>query len=485
MGDKHALENISGNELMNKEERAFFNRYSSALEEQEKSLAEQEDLEIGSYSLNKLLRELENNKEEYIVCGAPLKCSNATDETRYIYYQGEKIESRPMLVDMRSRLWIHEERQESVNNLIPAGIKDCRGGMRDDVAKDLRVNIIGFGNCKMIENNAKLEDLITIRHPVKQTLKCEEIKQALEAGMGTCYCFMQLNEEWENLALAGEYMTGMFDSLYGTNSVLSPPYMKFNGIEGINMLSMLYCHSKQGVITAKESGQKMQIVTGVSDRLIELLKSYETGLDKDGKYLPQGEPALSTYQGEGDDMGVHTTGWGYAMQNYEEGWYEFSDGTRINLYPIGTEITREQAEELLEDEINDTEDIMNEVLEKSGIATQVNQQFYDALFMLVYQNGTGHIDMILKEKWDDDNSTDLEEFLRSENFDPVNAKEIMEQFGDYTNGGQAGTMKRRADEIDIILYDDYVREDDETRYGDIWAKKSKPNEVTKGYENIE
>jgi|GEM_PF-6125121 len=46
-------------------------------------------------------------------------------------------------------------------------------------------------------------------------------------------------------------------------------------------------------------------------------------------------------------------------------------------------------------------------------------------------------------------------------------------------------MKRRADEIDIILYDDYVREDDETRYGDIWAKKSKPNEVTKGYENIE
>lgn len=57
--------------------------------------------------------------------------------------------------------------------------------------------------------------------------------------------------------------------------------------------------------------------------------------------------------------------------------------------------------------------------------------------------------------------------------------------GDYTNGGQAGTMKRRADEIDIILYDDYVREDDETRYGDIWAKKSKPNEVTKGYENIE
>lgn len=349
------------------------------------------------------------------------------------------------------------------NNLIPAGIKDCRGGMRDDVAKDLRVNIIGFGNCKMIENNAKLEDLITIRHPVKQTLKCEEIKQALEAGMGTCYCFMQLNEEWENLALAGEYMTGMFDSLYGTNSVLSPPYMKFNGIEGINMLSMLYCHSKQGVITAKESGQKMQIVTGVSDRLIELLKSYETGLDKDGKYLPQGEPALSTYQGEGDDMGVHTTGWGYAMQNYEEGWYEFSDGTRINLYPIGTEITREQAEELLENKIFDIEDEMNEVLEKSGITTQVNQQFYDALFMLNYQNGTGIMTI----------HSDLSGFLDKDSFSLTNAREIMEQFGEYTNKGQPGTKKRRLDEIDIIMYNEYERDEgDIDRYGDIWRKKT-------------
>lgn len=79
MGDKHALANISGNELMNKGERRFFNRYSSALEEQEKSLGQQEEKEIGSYSLNKLLRELENNKKEYLVSGAPLKCSNATE----------------------------------------------------------------------------------------------------------------------------------------------------------------------------------------------------------------------------------------------------------------------------------------------------------------------------------------------------------------------------------------------------------------------
>ena len=79
----------------------------------------------------------------------------------------------------------------------------------------------------------------------------------------------------------------------------------------------------------------------------------------------------------------------------------------------------------------------------------------------------------------------MEEFLRNDNFDPVNAKEMMEQFGDYTNGGQGGTMRRRADEIDIILYDDYVREDDETRHGDIWTKKSNPDGVTKGYENIE
>ncbi len=73
-----------------------------------------------------IIEELEDDTGEYLVCGAPLKCSNATEEIRYIYYKGKKIESRPMLVDMRSRLWIHEERLEGVNGLVSAGIKDCR-----------------------------------------------------------------------------------------------------------------------------------------------------------------------------------------------------------------------------------------------------------------------------------------------------------------------------------------------------------------------
>ena len=78
-------------------------------------------------------------------------------------------------------------------------------------------------------------------------------------------------------------------------------------------------------------------------------------------------------------------------------------------------------------------------------------------------------------------NTDLSKFLNKTNFDPTNAQEIKEQFGEYTNHSEQGTMRRRADELDIIFYGTYERDYDETRYGDIWAKKTHPNQVTDGY----
>ena len=42
-------------------------------------------------------------------------------------------------------------------------------------------------------------------------------------------------------------------------------------------------------------------------------------------------------------------------------------------------------------------------------------------------------------------------------------------------------MRRRADEIDIILKNEYTRDEDETRYGDIWRKKTYPDMTTPGY----
>lgn len=90
--------------------------------------------------------------------------------------------------------------------------------------------------------------------------KESEIVDAIKAGKGLCYCFMNLNDEWENLAMAGEYLTGMDQiSCAGTAKIFASSYMKFNGKEGINMLSMLFCPYGGGIITAKESGQHIKM----------------------------------------------------------------------------------------------------------------------------------------------------------------------------------------------------------------------------------
>lgn len=64
---------------------------------------------------------------------------------------------------------------------------------------------------------------------------------------------------------------------------------------------------------------------------------------------------------------------------------------------------------------------------------------------------------------------------------PSNNQEIKEQFGEYTNGLELGTMRRRADELDIIFYGTYDRNSDEKRYGDFGRKKTCPNVTTPGY----
>lgn len=172
------------------------------------------------------------------------------------------------------------------------------------------------------------------------------------------------------------------------------------------------------------------------------------------------------------------------MSGFDGGWFVFSDGTNINLYNMylydaaGTKsiqkvnnITQGQAEEILDSDIAKREKILNEVFKKKGIEKMINQQFYDALFLLTYQNGTDYLT----------NGGDLSDFLEKSNFDINNEQEIKEQFGEFTNGLQQGTMRRRADELDIIFNNDYDRDDDETRYGDIWRKKTYPNVKMPGY----
>jgi Phage lysozyme. len=187
--------------------------------------------------------------------------------------------------------------------------------------------------------------------------------------------------------------------------------------------------------------------------------------------LNDGEPALQTYHGSSDASHVHTIGWGHAMFNTTDGDFTFSDGTTINLYALKTCITPDQAEEILSYDIDTRQKELNAILDSKGIREQVNQQFYDALFLLMYQVGKDQLE----------GNTDLSTFLDSNNFDPNNEQEIKEQFGEYTNNLEDGTMRRIADELDIILLNDYNRDYDQTRHGDIWRKKTYPDMTTPGY----
>lgn len=260
---RYRVKNILGNELMSSEERGFFDKYSSAIEEQEEIIAEQHGMETGYESkevdrddgLDELLRNLESMKEEYVVRRVLLGCNMGSQESIKLKYKGEDLESIPLNVEENSRIQIKEMRNETINGFTPANVEDCIGGIKQKDVKDL--NIFSFGNCSMIKDGSRLEQLLS---EADLQEKEEEIVSAIKEGKGLCHCFMKLNETWENLPLVGEYMTGEFPLCAGIEKVLwTDSYMMFNGKEGINMMSMLFCQYGGGIITAKESGQHIEI----------------------------------------------------------------------------------------------------------------------------------------------------------------------------------------------------------------------------------
>lgn len=484
MNEKYDVTQISGYENMDEEDKKYFERYGNEIIDQAELIAKQHQIDLKSINddFERYINSLNNFDNEYIVEGARLKCTMCTRKTQRLILQDRTvIESRPFHeLDYRSRLTISEDRQEKINGQNPAKVTDTSGGLQGNKT-NTDINIKSFGNCDFLKDGDKLEDVVRKLYNLQSIFEdkyiseiANEFARAIREGKGTCYCLMQLSNKWDNFPDDYDYAGGIFKYETGNNKNAGAfdrrnPYMKFNDEEGINMLSMLFC-IRGGIITACESGQKVQ-VSGVSDRLIELLKKYETGMNKYGELLQEGLPALNTYHGADDPANVNTIGWGHAMHDKDDGKFQFkNEKTQKSMYPIGSGITFDQAEQLLRYDIAEREKKINEELQKRGISDKINQQFYDALFLLYYQIPGCFQD------------NDFPSFLDSGNFDPVNnAQEIMEQFGEYTNHGSQGTMRRRADELDIILYGDYERDYDETRYGDIWTKKTAPNSVTPGY----
>lgn len=241
-------------EFLDEESAEFLKDYENELEIQRERIAEEKEIE-DEETLDKLLTKLNYLENEYIVEGARLTCSRCTKEPRTVKYKGKIIDCNYEDKKVRDRIFIFEDRAEEINGLIPVNIEDCKGGLLDDNEKDESVNVVSLGNCTYFPEGKDIEEIIA---ESGCTNRVEEIIEALGKGLGTCYCFMRLNKEWENMPLGkADGLTGQIRlPSAGIDSFLSTPsYMKFNGKEGINMMSMLFCNLGGGCITALESGQ--------------------------------------------------------------------------------------------------------------------------------------------------------------------------------------------------------------------------------------
>ncbi len=293
------VEQIKGSQFMDRQDRQYFERHGAAMSGQAEALAEQYDIDPKEMNdtFDTLMESLICNWKEYIVNGAPLKCSMQAEEgtEQTLFYQGNEITSKPVLTAGMSALQLPEERPEDARGFVFANISDTSGGLRDELVKEEgRLNITSFGNCKRIdeENITEIEEMLdgvcrALMNRYEYTGVTEEemlsgILQALKQNMGTCFCCMVLNPEWENLPTEYDYVDNTFREepmMSGIDRVLfADSYMKFNGREGINMMSMLFCRYGGGTISAKESGQgQCSMGLSIRDMLWRDLKSMGYG----------------------------------------------------------------------------------------------------------------------------------------------------------------------------------------------------------------
>lgn len=100
--------------------------------------------------------------------------------------KGKELESLPVQKEAYTRIQVPKDREAGINELIPACVEDCRGGLRD--IRNGEVNIHGFGNCGDIVGKVALEDLLERAELMDREA---EIREAIEAGKGTCHCLMK------------------------------------------------------------------------------------------------------------------------------------------------------------------------------------------------------------------------------------------------------------------------------------------------------
>ena len=294
--ERYDVGQIEGSEEMSKEEWEYFSKFWTSMGDQEEIIADKYgiDSETMKAQFAYIMNNLIHNIGEYIVDGAPLKCSMQADagNIQKFTYKGREIISKPAMTEEMSVLQLPKNRTENACGQTFANIEDTAGGLMDEIlvtlmedkGKKKEINITSFGNCKWIEkdNITKIEEVVEnifrvlkgIYYKGRPHFTREEIAEIviemLEQGKGTCYCYMVLNNKWENLPTGYDFAEESYHYELPCIGFDGNTYMQFNDKEGINLMSMLFCRHG-GIICAKESGQEQSQTEEMEDGIgIEL-----------------------------------------------------------------------------------------------------------------------------------------------------------------------------------------------------------------------
>jgi GH24 family phage-related lysozyme (muramidase) len=189
-----------------------------------------------------------------------------------------------------------------------------------------------------------------------------------------------------------QYIESVVDKIKNISPELRKKILKYVLYSFIGLLSIKQLNKMvEPVVKKADQIEKETIKKIISLRIRKSSPElYEHMRYEEGSITKKGEPVLVAYN-LGD--GAYTIGYGHAIFRGEKEGYEFLPNYN-KIIPGKTKITKDQAEILLKDDISNSEEIINKILNKwetEGIKIKVSQGMYNAMVSMAYNMGPGII----------------------------------------------------------------------------------------------
>jgi GH24 family phage-related lysozyme (muramidase) len=189
-----------------------------------------------------------------------------------------------------------------------------------------------------------------------------------------------------------QYIESVVDKIKNISPELRKKILKYVLYSFIGLLSIKQLNKLvEPVVKKADQIEKETIEKIISLRVRKSSPElYEHMRYEEGSVTKKGEPVLVAYN-LGD--GAYTIGYGHAIFRGENEGYEFLPNYN-KIIPGRTKITKDQAEILLKDDISNSEEIINKILNKwetEGIKIKVSQGMYNAMVSMAYNMGPGII----------------------------------------------------------------------------------------------